>query len=120
MMVSTSKEAAGGSGVAPGPNSTACTDHIGINAEHPTGCLLIPTSCPATRKQKGVSGSSAKALLKGSQYDRNSAGKKQTWYGFLLAQTSCHLYLLASTSVRLRCSNAHSLLSRNRCCKKDL
>lgn len=118
-IVSTSKEAAGGNGVAAGPSSTACTNHTGISAEHLAGGLPIPTSCPATRKQKGVSGSSAKALRKGSQYDRNSAGKEQTWYGFLLAQDSCHLYqhqkLPASASGRLRRSNTHSLLSRNRC-----
>ena len=71
-----SKNAAGGSGVAAGPSSTACTDHTGINAEHLAGSLPIPTSCPATRKQKGVSDSSAKALRKGPQYDRNWAGKK--------------------------------------------
>ena len=119
MMVSTSKAAAGGNGVAAEPSSTACTDHTGTSAEHLAGGLPIPTSCPATRKLKGVSGSSAKALQKGSQYDRNSAGEEQTWYGFLLAHSSCHLYPLqklpASASGRLRRSNIHSLLSRNRC-----
>ena len=89
----------------------------------PSGGRPIPTSCLATRKQKGVSGSSAKALRKGSQYDRNSAGKEQTWYGFLLAQNSCHLYPLqklpASASGRLRRGNTHSLLSRNRCYRQS-
>ena len=121
-MVSTSKKAAGGSGVAAGPSSTACTDHTGINAEHLVGSLPIPTSCPATRKQKGVSDSSAKALRKGPQYDRNWAGKKQTWYGFLLAQNSCQLYPLqkspANANGRLRRSNAHSLLAKDRCYRR--
>ena len=49
MMVSTSEEAAGESGVAAGPSSTACTDHTGINAEHLAGGLPIPTFSPTRR-----------------------------------------------------------------------
>jgi len=66
-MVLISKQAAGGSGVAAGPSSTAWIQHTDISAEHPAGGRLIRISCPAMRKQKGVSSSSAKAVRKGHQ-----------------------------------------------------